>query len=245
MAATNYGAAPPQAGRPARRRSDNLALFCQELFTVIVRLRSNRQHVTDAAAFRTQLLNALRTAEDQSRTAGYTQEDAKLAAFAVTALLDESILNSNNPALRDWSRRPLQMDVSGIFTAGELFFEGIDRLLARDDSFALADVLEVYYLCLLLGYGGRYSSGAGGNLQHFTDKVGRRIYHIRKNAQPAAAGALPQEQLLRRRSDPWVRRLSWVAMGTFAVAFLCYLVFWFSLHSGASSLESLARGAGA
>lgn len=212
---------------------------------MIVRLRSNRQPVSDAAAFRAHLLNALRVAEDESRKAGYSQEDTKLAAFAVVAFLDESILNSENPAFRDWARRPLQEEVFGSFVAGEMFFNGIDRLTGRDDSVQLADVLEVYYLCLLLGYGGRYSAGARGNLQQVIDKVGRRIYHIRKNLQPADAGALPQEQPVRRRGDRVARRLSWVAMATFAAAFLCYLFYWFFLDSGASSLETLARRAGA
>jgi len=243
MSATHLGATPPQAAGPPRR-SDNLALFFQELFTVIVRLRSNRQHVSDAASFRAHLLSALRVAEEESRKAGYSQEDTRRAAFAVVAFLDESILNSENPAFRDWARRPLQEEVFGSFVAGEMFFNGVDRLQGRDDSPALADVLEVYYLCLLLGYGGRYSAGARGNLQHIIDKAGRRIYHIRKNLQPAGAAALPQEQPIRRRSDRWSRRLSWVAMATFAVAFLCYLFYWFSLHSGASSLETLARQAG-
>lgn len=243
MSATHLGATPPPAAPPPRRRSDNLALFFQELFTVIVRLRSNRQHVSDAASFRAHLLNAVRIAEEESRKAGYSQEDTRLAVFAVVAMLDESILNSNNPAFQDWSRRPLQEEMFGTFVAGEIFFNGVDRLQGRDDSLALADLLEVYYLCLLLGYGGRYSSGAGGNLQHIADKVGRRIYHIRKNLQPAQAP--PQEQAPRRRSDPWVRRLSWVAMSVFAIAFLCYLFYWFSLHSGASSLEALAQRAGA
>jgi type VI secretion system protein ImpK len=243
MSATHLGATPPQAAGPPRRRSDNLALFFQELFTVIVRLRSNRQPVTDAAAFRAHLLNALRVAEDESRKLGYSQEDTRLSAFAVVAFLDESILNSDNPAFHDWSRRPLQEELFGTFVAGEMFFNGVDRLIARDDSQALADVLEVYYLCLLLGYGGRYSAGARGNLQHIIDKIGRRIFHIRQNLKPA--DALPQEQPIRRRGDRVARRLSWVAMATFAVAFLCYLFYWFSLHSGASSLETLARQAGA
>jgi type VI secretion system protein ImpK len=244
MSATHLGATPPPAAGPPRRRSDNLALFFQELFTVIVRLRSNRQQVSDAASFRAHLLNATRIAEEESRKAGYSQEDTRLAVFAVVAMLDESILNSDNPAFHDWSRRPLQEEMFGSFVAGEMFFNGVDRLLGRDDSVALADLLEVYYLCLLLGYGGRYSSGAGGNLQHIADKVGRRIYHIRKNLL-GDGGAPAQEKLPRRRSDPWVRRLSWVAMATFAIAFLCYLFYWFSLHSGASTLETLARRAGA
>lgn len=243
MSATPMGA-PPQAAAPVRRRTDNLALSFQELFTVIVRLRSNRQQVSDVNSFRSHLLNALKQSEAESRKAGSSQEDTRLAVFALVAFLDEAILNSDNPVFRDWSRRPLQEEVFGSHIAGEMFFTGVDRLLQRDDSLALADVLEVYYLCLLLGYGGRYSMGARGNLQQITEKVGRRIFHIRRNMLPPDPGP-PPDPVMARRADGWVRILSWVAMGTFVIALLGYLFYWFSLNSGASSLESLVRQAGA
>ena len=38
-----------------------------------------------------------------------------------------------------------------------MFFNCIDRLMAKEDSPQSADVLEIYALCLLLGFRGRYS----------------------------------------------------------------------------------------
>ena len=56
----------------------------------------------------------------------------RLATFAVVAFLDESILNSNNPLFADWPRMPLQEELFGVHTAGEMFFNCIDRLMAKE-----------------------------------------------------------------------------------------------------------------
>ena len=50
------------------RRGWNLALGFQEIFTAVVRLRYNRQAVPDAEAFRAQMRQALRVAEQDARS---------------------------------------------------------------------------------------------------------------------------------------------------------------------------------
>jgi type VI secretion system protein ImpK len=76
------------------------------------------------------------------------------------AFLDESVLNSQAPIAADWRRQPLQEELFGRAIAGNVFFQNLKQLLRRNDSADLADMLEIYYLCMLLGYGGRYSYGA-------------------------------------------------------------------------------------
>src|SRR5260370_11786724 len=76
---------------------ENLALVFQEILTAIERLRSNRQVVPDAEAFRAQIREAFKSADREGRQRGYSPEDIRLATFAVVAFLDESILNSRNP----------------------------------------------------------------------------------------------------------------------------------------------------
>jgi len=49
--------------------------------------------------------------------------------------------------------------------AGEVFFRNLQDLLGKTDSPDLADLLEVYHLCLLLGFAGRYSLGGRGELR--------------------------------------------------------------------------------
>jgi hypothetical protein len=81
------------AGVDSAVRPDGLAILLQETLTATVRLRSGRQHVADAQSFRAQLREALRIAEQQAGSAGYSAGSFSLAAFAVVAFLDESILN--------------------------------------------------------------------------------------------------------------------------------------------------------
>ena len=74
-------------------------------------------------------------------------------------------------------RKPLQEELFGRHVAGEVFFQNLEQLLGRRDSPELADLLEVYSLCVLLGYLGRYSIASKGDLRvmmgHTDDKINR------------------------------------------------------------------------
>lgn len=230
--------------RPAAR---NLALCFQEALTVVVRLRAGRHQVHDADAFREQFKQTLQTAEQEARRQGYSAELARQGIFSIVALLDETILNSQISAFSGWGGRPLQQEMFGVDLAGEVFFKGAERLLATDDSHELADVLEVYYLCLLLGYGGRYSSHKRGDLQNITETVGRRIYRIRGDMfeRPLSA-ALPTEQTPGTIADPWIRKLQYVAVGTAVLVGALVVVYLFFLSSlGGTLEETVARVFGA
>jgi len=61
---------------------------------------------------------------------------------------------------------------------GVVFFEKLERFCSRRDSEQLADILEVYLLCLLLGFEGRYSGSLRGELDSIAEKVRRRIDSI-------------------------------------------------------------------
>ena len=167
---------------PQPQRTDNLALAFQELITVGERLRCNRQTVADAASFRAQIWAAVKTASDQARNRGYSQEDIELATFAVIAFVDESILNLRHPIFADWPRQPLQEERYGHHVAGEIFFQNLQKLLLRTDSAQLADLLEVYYLCLMLGFAGRYSLGGRGELRAIMQQTAEKLQRIRQTS---------------------------------------------------------------
>lgn len=225
---------------PPLRRAENLALAYQEIVTVIVRLRSNRQAVADAEAFRANMRGVLRKAEQDAAAKGYTPEDARLATFAVVAFLDESVLNSSNPVFADWARKPLQEELFGGHVAGEIFFQSVERLLARKDSSDLADLLEVYYLCLLLGYRGRYSVGGIDQLRGIKDSMAEKVRRIRGPAQPGFAASAPSADAVpARRSDPWVRGLALASAASLLLALALFTGFKWSLSSGISELSSV------
>src|ERR1035438_3207541 len=79
-------------------RTENLALIFQEVLTAIVRLRSNRQELSDAESFRFYMREAIKTAIQEARNqAGYSADDIKMATLALVGFLDESVLNTHNP----------------------------------------------------------------------------------------------------------------------------------------------------
>ena len=81
----------------------------------------------------------------------FPKEDYDLARFAVCAWVDEAILSSpwNQKGL--WQREQLQRQYYHTTEAGEEFFERLNAL-----GFHQRDIREVYYLCLALGFMGRY-----------------------------------------------------------------------------------------
>jgi type VI secretion system protein ImpK len=231
----------------APERFENLALIYQEVLTATTRLRSNRQAVSDAESFRANTREALRLADTEGRRRGYSEDELQLARFAAVAFLDESILNSRLPVFSDWSRKPLQEELFGVHVAGEIFFRNLEKLLKQNDSAGLADVLEVYYLCLLLGFAGRYSISAGGELRSIRDAVGEKIRRIRGDSPEFSPSWSPGEQAgPMARSDPWVRRLMITAVACFGLMVVLLLFFVVMDNHWVNEIRiEAARGAGA
>lgn len=226
----------------ATRRTENLAFCFQELLTVGERLRSGRQAVQDAESFRYGIREALKTAGEEGRRRGYTGDDIQLAIFAVVAFLDESILNLQNPVFADWPRRPMQEELFGHHVAGEIFFQHLAKLQTRDETQDTADLLEVYYLCLLLGFAGKYSLGSRGELKAVADATGEKIRRIRRlGPELSPAWELPGEPIRASGADPVVRKLIWVAAACFLIAVVLFATYKFTLSSGVGRMEGLAQ----
>jgi type VI secretion system protein ImpK len=164
---------------PAPVSAPNLAYCYQEILTVAARLRASKLNVGDPAVFRTQVRRALQQAESSAQALGNLPEDVRLASFAVISLLDETILNSANPAFRDWAQKPLMLDLYGTLNAGETCFEYLNAILKRREDKPAIDLLEVYLLCLMLGFRGRYSSGSGEQIQAWREPMIEKILRNR------------------------------------------------------------------
>jgi len=230
-ALTPVSVTPVGAGR--------LALILQELLTAVARLRSDRQAVPDAAAFRAQLLELVRRADQEAQAAGYAPADARLAIFAAVALLDESALNSRQPALADWSRRPLQEELFGGHMGGEWFFQHVEQLLARQDSPALTDLLEVHHLCLLLGFRGRYGLDDRGALHAIAAQLDDRVRRSRGAPGDLVPDWRPPNDAITGR-DPWIRRLVIGLAASVVLAVAIWGAAALSLRGSAQGLDALA-----
>lgn len=235
------GAAAPNA--VFERRRENLALVFQDVLTVIERMRSRRQQVSDAGAFRAQIREALKAADAEARKRGYTADDIQLATFAVVAYLDESVQSLQDPVFGDWPRKPLQEEMFGNLLAGEIFFKHLQQIMGRNDSHETADLLEVYYLCMLLGFSGRYSTGGRGDLKAIMDKVAEKIHRIRStNAELSPSWRLPNDVIVAAPQDAWVKRLMMLAIACFVLTALLYIFYQFSLSGGVGELRQMTAG---
>lgn len=231
---------PASNVQPFERRP-NLALAFEELFTAIVRLRTNRQSVADAESFKTHVRNALHTAMQEGHARGYTPDDVSIAAYAVVAFLDESILNLKSPAFANWSGQSLQQELSHKHLAGEAFFEYLRQLLARRDSVELADVLDVFYLCLLLGYRGRYALADAGELTAIMNTLQDKISRSRGvNVLLSPSALLPRDLPQAKTPDKWVKRLAFAAVLSLIISVVMFVICKISLVTSASALQSLA-----
>lgn len=221
------------------RRGWNLALEFQEVLTIVVRVRYNRQAVSDAHSFREEMKKHLRVAEQRARQRGYSEEDVKRVIFAVVAFLDESVLSSRNPTFADWPRLPLQAELFGNQLAGEVFFQELQRILGRPDSNESADLLEVFGLCLLLGFKGRYAAGGSGDLRSAQVAVREKLRRIRGSSGALSPrGMIPADAVRLVQSDPWVRRLLIGAIATNVVTIVFGVMFKLILLYGASAVAA-------
>lgn len=214
-----------------------MALFLQEPLAAAARIRRG-ENVSDAEFFRHRMIDNLRHAEEQARGRGYTGKDAKLAIFAVAAAVDETILRSREPIFAEWHRQPLCLEVFKTNLGGEIFFDNLRSLLERDNSQDTADVLEVYLLCLLLGFAGKYKNQDAPEIRQLTRSVREKMDRIRQRSYSLPPiWTLPEERT-QPRTDPIVRRLK---MGAIAAVCLAVIVFAASKWHLASSVDDLRR----
>ena len=184
----------PKEAVEAPPSPENLALLYQGLLTGIVRLQAQRQHISDGESFRRRTKATLQEIEQVAVTAGYESRDVKDTHFAVVAFLDSVVLHSKDAVRAEWERKTLQEELFGQTDAGVVFFEKLEHFRSRRDSGQLADILEVYLLCLLLGFEGRYSGGLRGELEGITQRTRMRIQDIRgRERQISPSGGLPSD----------------------------------------------------
>jgi type VI secretion system protein ImpK len=215
----------------ARHLPGNLPLLYEGLLTGIARLQSRRQHIQDCESFRRRTKASLQEIEQVAVTAGYDGADVREAHFAIVAFLDSVVLHSDDPVRAEWERKTLQEELFGQTDAGLVFFDKLEHFRSRRDSQQLADILEVYLLCLLLGFEGRYSGGLRGELDSITERVRRRIEDIRgPSRQISPFGALPPDPTpVVGLKDQRANRIRLAALAAVIFAILCFLTLKLSL----------------
>jgi len=112
--------------------------------------------------------------EREARSSGIDNEKITKAKFALVAFLDETIISSEWNQKEAWLSEPLQIKMFDTFNAGEEFFIYLNDL--RQRSSTNKDILEIYYLCLALGFKGKYQLQSPESLRRIIDDLNMELH---------------------------------------------------------------------
>lgn len=189
---------PTQLQVPAIKIVAGVTLVGQlrEFFSLGARFRTGDARVGEHAKFQDDLTGSLAAVDGVLRAFDIPPVFHNVAKLAVVAFVDEAILVSTDRAL--WAGHTLEERLWRQRVAGEAFFVHLDRLEKEPDSLPLCNLLEVYCLCLMLGFKGKYTGSPGKEISEIVDRLRLRTQRFRNpDAALAPEGALPTEPPLR------------------------------------------------
>ena len=160
------------------------------VFSLILQIRAS-DHLGDPTALRQRVETLLSESARSARELGVSEADLAEAEFGLVAFLDEAILGSDWPGRDAWSAQPLQLTHYDRYDAGERFFDRLKALF--DEGGTRTAVLEVYYLCLALGFKGRYAIQGREVLRRLVDDLHGRLERVSGEAGALAPRGTSRE----------------------------------------------------
>ena len=227
-------AAAPSAAHPAPASAEEISAFLGRGLNALVQAASpllllavQLRHSSaggDPDALRAQVQAQVRRLEGRLAELGVGTQAATAARYVICAMVDEAVLNSPWGEHSGWSSRTLLVSFHGESYGGAKFFQLLERLL--QDVPRHIELLELMYVCLALGFSGRYQIEAGGRarLADIQDDLYRRIRAHR--GQPGEALSPHWKGIEGHRGRLLHRLVPWVAAGATACVVLVAFV-WF------------------
>jgi type VI secretion system protein ImpK len=162
-------------------------------------------------------------------------EDITASKYALVAFVDEAILRSQWAAKEQWADNPLQLQLFETYLAGEGFFENLEKLRARRE--AAQEVIEIYYICLILGFEGKYGIEGPERLEALAKVVHDELKQFRsvdtENVSPhwkIVDGPMAADNKLPR----W---LIYACAAVIAICIALYIGFFIDIRSSAGELQ--------
>jgi type VI secretion system protein ImpK len=198
------------------------------LLALAYHLRTARGH-QDVSELRGRVMAAICQFEEDVRRMGISTQTAKQTQYALCALIDEMVLSTPWGFESNWSTEPLQITLFGKGKSGEGFYAILKDALSYPSG--NIDALELYYVCLSLGYKGLYGRDQDGmaRLNELKQRVYREI--SRERGEPVDDLSPRWKGVVERR--PAVSRfLAWwvVPIVVLTVVILTYVGLSYSIN---------------
>ncbi|MEW6340672.1 MAG: type IVB secretion system protein IcmH/DotU [Paraburkholderia sp.] len=196
------------------------------LLLLALQLRHSVAPPVDIARLREQAVAQVHSFERYTQGAGLNTQTIMAARYVLCTMLDESVNNAPWGDQSGWAQKTLLVTFHGETYGGAKFFQIIERLSA--DFSRHLDLIELMYICLALGFGGRYLVEPGGlaRLTDIQDDLYRRIHGLR---EAPATELAPHWRGIEDRRNPLMRHVPlWVAAAAAAFVLLGAFLFFFT-----------------
>jgi type VI secretion system protein ImpK len=177
----------------------DMASLSTDLFLIAIRMRE-AEDLGDPASLRKLIMYYLDQYKKNCKVIGIGDDSIIESLYAIVALIDETVLSSPGPCRDYWFARPIQLDLFGDNIAGEEFFRKLQRLMEQSER--KTDVLEVYYLCLSLGFEGKYKLFDPAELVTIVAETGRKIRKSRIRSSSVLSPHGTRKDPVSKRSGP-------------------------------------------
>lgn len=225
--------APPAVLAPLPATGANpLIAAAAPVLAAAIRLGTPRP--PDPERLKRGMVEAIRGFEQRALTTGLDMRSLRAARYALCATIDDLVLNTPWGGASSWTAQSLTSLFHNEVSGGERFFEILEQM--QKDLVHHAEMLELMYLCLAIGFEGRYRVLPRGSaaLAELRESLYRAIRgrrgEIERELSPAWRGLSVAHTPLAGRMPVWV-----LATATLGIVCAIYLVFNFSL-AGASDL---------
>jgi type IV/VI secretion system ImpK/VasF family protein len=189
-----------------------LTLFelARELFTYLVRFREKASSTAapPLPEVRRDLLGVFARMDNQAKRDPLLMEPYHQVHYALVGLADEVVLTSGWEHSPAWRQALLEERFYNSQEAGSRFF-----VLANNLDHAPQDVVAIFYLCLALGFSGRYAP-ADPELAEVKDKLLARL-----PSKPRIMEEPPSTRSQDRQARKWLWSSAAAAIVLFAVVF--------------------------
>jgi type VI secretion system protein ImpK len=141
----------PTKGRAARKRP---LLWAAGPILMFLREAAAGPKEMDSASVRDHALELLHSMERKAGEAGVGASDIENAKYSIVVTMDDLILNGTGwPGKAQWMLSPWQRDLFGSIVGGKVFFDRLEKI--RRDPSSNRDLLEIYLVCMLIGFRGQ------------------------------------------------------------------------------------------
>jgi type VI secretion system protein ImpK len=216
--------------------SQTMYWTCADVLSLILQLRNSRD-LPAPDILQRRVLGLFETMMQTGRENRIPEQDMIDAKFALAAFADEVIYHSSWPGKTQWLSNPLQLQFFGINTAGDGFYVNLDNMHGQRGR---DHVAQIYFLCLALGFQGKYRLRQQEGLAQVVEGLGNYVALSTGAGEALAPNAERKDGTggAVRRELPYLA----IALGFLILALLVVIVLKIVIGSQANSVsESIQK----